>query len=236
MRVSVSPDDHAFADGPVFTRIDSLESAREALAPWGETVADRDAEMLLGVWSRFEAASVLGDGIRLGLGARIVNLNESSAVKISGPAAVRGVLRADAGGRIDIAEFCYIGDGVVISAHQSVSVGRCTLLAHGVQIFDNNSHPIQALERQVQFRRMLGDKSVYVPMTISAAPVTIGANCWIGMNSLIMRGVSIGDCAIVAAASVVTSDLPARVIAAGNPARIVRKLTKDEIELSAGKS
>ncbi|MEQ8433432.1 MAG: acyltransferase [Oceanicaulis sp.] len=236
MRVSVSPDDHAFADGPVFARIDSLEGARAALEPWGDALADRHAGALLDIWSRFAAASVLGDGIRLGLDARIVNLNEPGAIKLSGPAAIRGVLRADSGGRIEIGEFCYIGDGVVISAHQSVSVGRCTLLAHGVQIFDNNSHPTQTFQREVQFRRMLGDKSVYVPMKIGAAPVAIGANCWIGMNSLIMRGVSIGDGTIVAAASVVTSDLPAGVVAAGNPARVVRELTTEELELSAGES
>lgn len=229
----MSPQDHAFADGPVFQRIDNLRDARAALKPWGEACVQQNAETLLDIWQRFRSMGVVDETVRLGLGARIVNLNEAQAIRVAGPAAIRGVLRADAGGRIDIGEFCYIGDGVVISAHQSVSVGRCTLLAHGVQIFDNNSHPTQTFQREVQFRRILGDKSVYVPMTIGAAPVSIGANCWIGMNSLVMRGVTVGDRTIVAAASVVTSDLPEGVVAAGNPARIVRELTKEELELSA---
>ncbi len=57
------------------------------------------------------------------------------------------------------------------------------------------------------------------------APVTIGANVWIGANVTVLPGVAIGDNAVVAAASVVTKDVPVNTVAVGSPARVVRSLT-----------
>jgi len=59
-------------------------------------------------------------------------------------------------------------------------------------------------------------------------PVTIGNNVWLGDSSIICKGVAIGDNSIIGAGSVVTSDIPANVIAAGNPAEVIRKLDPDE--------
>lgn len=58
--------------------------------------------------------------------------------------------------------------------------------------------------------------------------VTIGNNCWIGGNVVIMPGVNIGDNCVIGAGSVVTKDIPAWSIAAGNPARVIRKITEDD--------
>lgn len=56
------------------------------------------------------------------------------------------------------------------------------------------------------------------------APVSIGRNVWIGANATILAGVTIGDDAVVAAASVVTKDVPAQAIVVGSPARVVRSV------------
>ncbi|WP_372460252.1 MULTISPECIES: DapH/DapD/GlmU-related protein [Microbacterium] len=56
------------------------------------------------------------------------------------------------------------------------------------------------------------------------APVAIGRNVWIGANATILAGVTIGDDAVVAAASVVTKDVPAQAIVVGSPARVVRSV------------
>lgn len=232
MRGALLPEDHAFADGPVFDRVTTLDGAREALAAWDPLIAEQYAPFLMELWRRFDASAVVGEGVKLGLGARLVNLGESDDVRIEGPAAIRGILRAEAGGRIRIGRFVYVGDHALISARKSIDIGDATLLAHGVQIFDNNSHPIQVYQREVQFRRMLGDKGVRVPMEIAAAEVHIGRNCWVGMNSLVMKGVTIGSASIVAAASVITSDVPSGVVVAGNPGRQVRELTESELAAS----
>ena len=56
--------------------------------------------------------------------------------------------------------------------------------------------------------------------------ITIGNNVWIGGGSIIMPGVHIGDCAVIGAGSVVTKDIPAWTVAAGNPCRVIRKITE----------
>jgi acetyltransferase-like isoleucine patch superfamily enzyme len=63
---------------------------------------------------------------------------------------------------------------------------------------------------------------------IATAPVKIGAHVWIGFNSIILKGVTIGDRSVVAAGSVVTKDIPADVLVAGNPARVIRSLVAAE--------
>jgi acetyltransferase-like isoleucine patch superfamily enzyme len=59
-------------------------------------------------------------------------------------------------------------------------------------------------------------------------PVVIGQNVWIGSGGIILSGVTIGDGAVVAAASVVTKDVPANALVAGNPARVIRFLNAAE--------
>lgn len=104
-----------------------------------------------------------------------------------------------------------------MSIAQRVTIGDHTMIAGNVAIFDNISHPVSPAKRLAH-------------MPISAAdvaPVHIGRNCWIGMNSIILRGVTIGDNSIVAAGAVVTRSVPPNTIVAGNPAREVKTFTDD---------
>ncbi len=59
-------------------------------------------------------------------------------------------------------------------------------------------------------------------------PVTIGNNVWIGSNVVVMPGVTIGDNTVIGAGSVVTKDIPANVVAFGNPCRVVREITDED--------
>lgn len=91
-----------------------------------------------------------------------------------------------------------------------------------MQIFDNDSHPIDARERHADYLNLLEGRARthFIP----AAPVEIGEDCWIGANSLVLKGVKIGDRSVVAAGSVVTANVSDDCVVAGNPARIVRSL------------
>ena len=67
--------------------------------------------------------------------------------------------------------------------------------------------------------------------TEARAPVRIDAHAWIGCNAIILKGVHIGEGAVVAAGAVVTRDVPPHAVAAGNPARIIRQLSAERSAL-----
>jgi acetyltransferase-like isoleucine patch superfamily enzyme len=230
LKSTLTAADHAFANGFVFEEPASAESALTALRERVLLADERDAALLIAVWRQFREGGDIGPNVRLALAARLINLGAKSQVRIHGDSALRGVFKVEADGRLEIGRFCYAGDGVLVSVKESVTIGEATLLAHGVQIFDNNTHPTSAAQRELQFRRMIGYKDRTGPMIVDSAPVSIGRRCWIGMNSLVMKGVEIGDDTIVASGSVVVSSLPEGVIAGGNPARVLRELTPEERE------
>jgi acetyltransferase-like isoleucine patch superfamily enzyme len=103
------------------------------------------------------------------------------------------------------------------------------LIAHGVNIHDNISHPINYLERHDDFKRILGlsqtDKNTF---DLRANPIIIKNDAWIGFNSIILKGVTIGEGAIVGAGSLVNKDIPDWTIVAGNPAKIIREIPEHE--------
>jgi acetyltransferase-like isoleucine patch superfamily enzyme len=227
---TLAAGDHAFANGFAFEEVKTPEAALAALRSKVTTADERDAMLLAGVWRQFRENADVGPNMRLALNARLINLSEKSRARLPGDCVIRGIIKLEPGAELEIGRFCYIGDGVVISAKESVIVGESTLIAHGVQLFDNNTHPTSAAQRELQFRRMIGYKDRNGPMVIESAPIRIGRRCWVGMNSIVMKGVTIGDDTIVASGSVVVASLPEGVIAAGNPARIVRELTPEERE------
>ena len=122
---------------------------------------------------------------------------------------------------------CDHGDGIKLGEHVFVNanctfldggyitIGAHTLIGPCVQIYTPH-HPMDYLERR-------GSKEY-------AYPVTVGHNVWIGGNVVILPGVSIGDNSIIGGGSVVTKDIPANVIAVGNPCKVIRELTEDELK------
>lgn len=213
----IRSDDHAFANGQAHLR------PRNLLDAVCEVASFSGGLQLRSVWRRFAAQSVIGEMVRLSVTARLINLNSAETVVIKPEAVIRGIIRNEANGSIAIGSCCYIGDDVLISAAERIVIGDSTLVAHGVQIFDNDTHPLDPFERELHFMSMLGRPNNRT-LSIAAAPVRIGRRCWIGMNSLIMKGVSIGENTIVAAGSVVTNDLPGAVVAAGNPAVPIKRI------------
>jgi len=111
-----------------------------------------------------------------------------------------------------------LGDGVifagtVIVARKSVEIGDGTGVAANVVIADSDFHVVWPPERR------------FAPAPIEEAePVKIGRRVWIGYGAIILKGVTIGDNAIIGAGSVVTRDVPANTLAAGSPARVIRRL------------
>lgn len=132
-----------------------------------------------------------------------------------------GHIYSMAGGKVIMHDWSKIGRGSTITAVNRIEIGKDTAIATGVTIIDNNTHPINPDDRR--YMRHTPHRSRERSNQWSAnAPVIIGENVWIGSNARIQKGITIGDNAIIAANSVVTHDVPANAIAAGNPAKIVK--------------
>jgi len=113
-------------------------------------------------------------------------------------------------GFIKIGDYCLLCPGVRISAATEITIGDSCMVAQGASIADSDWHGVY-------------DRSQPVGQT---AAVRIGNNAWIGDSAIVGKGVAIGDNSIIGAGSVVIKDVPPNVIAAGNPAVVVKKLDK----------
>lgn len=211
--------DHAFADGPSMGRPGAVEMLLPQL-PWTSRAR------MIAAWKRYIRSAQLGVSCRLGPDAWCVNSrNETHRIVLGEKSICRGLLRIErfGDGRIDVGSNVYIGDDCLVSCASSVKIGCHTLLAHGVHIFDNDSHPLDWQQRATDVQGIMKGKAPR-DSSIASAPVEIGEHSWIGFNSVILKGVTIGDRSVVAAASVVTKDVPPDSLVAGNPARVIRSL------------
>jgi acetyltransferase-like isoleucine patch superfamily enzyme len=102
--------------------------------------------------------------------------------------------------------------GVVLCAAEQITIGDNVIVGANTTIVDTDFHPLDRETRRHQ------------PSAGQTAPVVIGDDVFIGMNCLVLKGVTIGRGTVIGAGSVVTRDVPSGVIVAGNPARLVREL------------
>lgn len=132
------------------------------------------------------------------------------------------------GNKIVIGSNTYIGINTRIWAMGTIEIGDNVLIAHNVNIFDNNSHSTDINIRKNEFQYIL--KKGYPNINlfkVSIDNIKINNGAWIGMNSIILKGVEIGENSIIAAGSVVTKNVPPNTVVAGNPAKFIKKLDTD---------
>jgi acetyltransferase-like isoleucine patch superfamily enzyme len=101
---------------------------------------------------------------------------------------------------------CSIGDRTEIHCQESILIGDGTIIAWDCVILDTDYHSTQG-------------------GAANTSPVTIGKNVWIGCRVIILKGITIGDNAVVAAGAVVTKDVPPNTLVAGNPAKVKKQVT-----------
>jgi len=109
-----------------------------------------------------------------------------------------------------------------------LKIGKFCSLAKGVRILVGGEHRVDWITTY-PLDRFLGDGSVPVVAPATKGDVIIGNDVWIGTNVTILSGVEIGDGAVIGAGSVVTRDIEAYAIAAGNPAKVIRKRFDDAV-------
>jgi len=158
--------------------------------------------------------------------AKINNTHgQYGAIRIGDFTHVRGELTTFGhGGSITIGDYCYIGEGTRIWSAESIHIGNRVLISHNVNIFDNDTHPIEdSTARHAQFVDIITTGHPK-QLDLNENPVIIEDDVLIACQSIILSGVKIGHGAVVAAGSVVTKNVPPRTLVAGNPARVVKTL------------
>ena len=158
--------------------------------------------------------------------ARLLNAQgNAGSIAIGSRSIIRGELFVFAhGGKITIGSDCYVGDNSRIWSGGSVTIGDHVLVAHNVSIMDNLTHPIDRMARRSQMRAIY-EVGHPAQVELDDRPVVIKTDAWVGAHALVLRGVTIGEGAIVAAGAVVTKDVAPYTIVGGNPAVVLRTLS-----------
>jgi len=115
------------------------------------------------------------------------------------------------GARLEVGKYTFINYGASIAAHKLIRIGDHCLIGTHCIMMDNDFHHISVNKRKT------------LP---ESKPIILGNHVWLGNRVTVLKGVTIGDYAVVGAGSVVTRDIPSYSVAAGNPARIIRTLSQ----------
>ena len=123
-----------------------------------------------------------------------------------------------------------MGGGTFIS-RSSITIGNNVTIAWGGTIYDHDSHSLNYLDRRKDIDdelKCIREERNFIETkdwsNVNSKPIVIKDDAWIGMNVIILKGVTIGQGAIVGAGSVVTKNVPDWCVVAGNPARVVKSL------------
>ena len=122
---------------------------------------------------------------------------------------LREPIKVDFGKNIHWGKNCFANYGLIALDVAEIRIGDGVMMGSSVQLMT----PIHPLDPEM---RALGWEA--------GLPITIGSNVWIGSGAIILGGVTIGDGAVIGAGAVVTKDVPARAVAVGNPARVIKTL------------
>lgn len=189
---------------------------------------NRKYNKLLRKYSRIDS-SVKNRGIKI----RLDNPSDRIYLNIAKDSIISGDFVFESNeGVIDIGSHTYIGGGTFIS-RTSITIGNNVTIAWGGYVYDHDSHSIDFMSRRKDIddelndirkgRNFIHNKDWSV---VTSKPIKICDDAWIGMSVIILKGVTIGEGAIVGAGSVVTKDVPAWTVVAGNPAKVVKVLDK----------
>ena len=151
----------------------------------------------------------VGKGVVIQPGTKIRMLN-GTTMKIGDRTVIQRRCALYSEGTLSIGSDSFIGAGSTIVATQSITIGSDALIAANVTIRDQNHATAPGTPYRLQ--------------ALLSSPISIGANVWIGVNSAILIGVTVGEGAVIAAGAVVTKDVLTRSVVAGVPARQVKLL------------
>lgn len=144
-------------------------------------------------------------------------------IEIGANCMIIGRLESQAAGRITVGDYTAIHEHSVVGSVDHITIGAYVMISNHVHIYDNNNHPTDpALRREICLAGHRGNTTRWEHA--DHAPVVIEDDVWIGEYATVLKGVTVGKGAIVAAHAVVTRNVPPYTVVAGNPARVVKEL------------
>jgi acetyltransferase-like isoleucine patch superfamily enzyme len=149
---------------------------------------------------------IFGSNIHLGRFAQLIASPDNFIRFTTWPS--KKITQGIKGGAIYMGDYCLLSPGVRISAEQSIKIGDNVMFAANVYVSDSDWHGIYNRIRPFRCTK----------------PVVIENNVWLGERVIVNKGVTIGENSVIGAGSVVTKNIPANVIAAGNPAKIIKTI------------
>lgn len=138
----------------------------------------------------------------------------------SGPAVILSPFYIQYGRHVKIGPWTFVNAGATFLDANMITLGSQVAVGPNVQ-FITDTHPVRPEDR---FQPP--DEGSLLPFKVInyAHPITVGDRAWIGAGAILLPGVTVGEGAMVAAGSVVTKDVPPRMVVAGNPARVIRSV------------
>ncbi|MEP7014528.1 MAG: acyltransferase [Verrucomicrobiota bacterium] len=128
--------------------------------------------------------------------------------------------------RVTVGDFTLL-NGALVMCEDQIDIGSHCLISWNVGIADSDFHPLDPAQRIIDAHALAPFLKDRPPRPkLKTAPVTICDNVWIGMNVVILKGVTVGENSVVAAGAVVTKSVPANCVVAGNPAVVVKSFEK----------
>lgn len=174
---------------------------------------------------KFRRQCEIGKGTRFYSTALVMTDKLADKIKIGENCHIRGELINICGeSRLIMGDCCYLGERSTLwSSYADLIVGNRVLIAKDAFIINNNTHPVDAEARHKHYMEIIRG-GAFDGVKLEAETVKIEDDAWIGSHSVIIKGVTIGKGAVVAAGSVVTKDVAPYTMVGGNPAVVLKEL------------
>jgi len=167
----------------------------------------------------------MGSGCKFGpsFHVRIDLPREDAALRIGNRCILANQFVFDApGGRVIVGDGVFINANTLVISRSCIEIGNAVKIGWGCVIDDHDSHSLSYLDRIKEHDIALAGYPD--PRAVGTAPIRICDHAWLGFDVVVLKGITIGEGAVVGARSVVTRDIPPWTIAAGNPARVVKEI------------
>jgi acetyltransferase-like isoleucine patch superfamily enzyme len=171
------------------------------------------------------------------LGGAVHGMQNKDQIVIGKNFVLQGWITLGPKGHIKIGDYTSIGPKTVIEAWKRIEIGSFCMISAEVRIQDNNSHSIYAQDRLLDIlggAELNGRGDNHIGDVTK--PIKIGDHVWIGRRVTILKGITIGDRAVIATGTIVTKDVPKDCIFAGNPGRVVKEIKNNIVSKEKAKA